>query len=64
MPVVEQTFPQVYDIKNDPQELTNLALQPKFAAQLKRHRKNLIAELRRTDAGMVDHLPAVKTASR
>lgn len=52
---------ELYDLQADPHELHNLA-------QLKRHdelltamRSGAIDELRRTDAGLVDHLPPVGT---
>ncbi|MBI2478518.1 MAG: hypothetical protein HYV60_07725 [Planctomycetia bacterium] len=47
---------------NDPEELTNLAINPDFAGKLSEMRAATIAELRRTDAGMVDNLPPVKMA--
>ena len=62
--LVEGDIEELYDLKNDPEELTNLALKPKFASTLTKFRKATIAELRRTGAGMADKLPAVKTASK
>ena len=54
---------ELYDLVNDPEELTNLALNPKYAKELTRLRKGLIAELRRTGAGMADNLPSVAANS-
>jgi arylsulfatase A-like enzyme len=58
----EGQIEELYDLENDPEELTNLALNPDFAEKLSELRAATIAELRRTDAGMADHLPAVNTA--
>jgi len=58
--LVEGEIEELYDLKNDPEELTNLALDAKHASRLKRMRNALLAELRRTDAGMIDNLPSVK----
>ncbi len=53
---------ELYDLKSDPEELTNLALDAKHAKRLITFRKDLVAELRRTHAKMVSNLPMVKTA--
>jgi len=58
--LVEGEIEELYDIENDPEELTNLALSKSHAKRLQEYRKALIAELRRTDAGIVDNLPAIK----
>lgn len=50
---------ELYDLKNDPEELNNLALNPKFEQKLAQMRKATTAELKRTEAGFVDHLPPV-----
>ena len=60
--LVEDEIEELYDLANDPQELTNLALQPAYADRLSEYRAETIAELRRTDAGMVNSLPAVRVA--
>ena len=60
--LVEGELEELYDLHQDPEELTNLALNPDFAQQLATLRKATIAELRRTDAGMVDNLPSVRIA--
>ena len=51
---------EIYDLLADPDELTNLAADPANAALLKKLRAAAIAELKRTDAKMVDSLPPVK----
>jgi len=60
--LVDGEIEELYDLKNDPQELTNLALSAKHQKTLKRFRQGLLAELRRTDAKIVDNLPAVRKA--
>jgi cyclic beta-1,2-glucan synthetase len=58
--LVEGEIEELYDLENDPEELTNLALMPKFADTVLQFRQATVQELTRTDAGMVQHLPAVK----
>ncbi|MGF1579621.1 MAG: sulfatase-like hydrolase/transferase [Gemmataceae bacterium] len=58
--LVSGEIEELYDLENDPEELNNLALQPKYAKLLKKFRSATIAELRRTGAGMVNNLPPVK----
>jgi len=58
--LVEGEIEELYDIENDPEELTNLALSKSHAKVLQAYRRALIAELRRTDAGIVDNLPTIK----
>ena len=51
---------EVYDLKADPEELTNLAGKPEQADVLTRLRKVLVDELKQTEASFVEHLPATK----
>ena len=62
--LVADEIEELYDLKSDPEELTNLAVAPKATATLARFRQATIDELRRTGAGMVDNLPPVKIATQ
>jgi hypothetical protein len=53
----EGEIEELYDLKRDPEELTNLALDAKYADRVKRLREGTLAELRRTKAGMAEKLP-------
>ena len=57
---VEGEMEELYDLEADPEELTNLAVLPDRSEQVSQLREKANAELRRTDARMVDHLPATK----
>lgn len=48
---------ELYDLKNDPEELTNLAEDAAHQADLHRLRAATVDELRRTKAGYADSLP-------
>ena len=58
--LVANEIEELYDLAHDPEELTNLALQPEHARLLAEFREATVAELRRTKAGMADHLPPVR----
>lgn len=53
---------ELYDLRQDPEELDNLAVKPEHQATLRRLRAATIAELRRTKAGFVDRMPPVREA--
>ena len=55
---------EIYDLDADPEELRNLAIEPKNLSLLERLRQVAIAELRRTEAGFVDHLPPTAAMKR
>ena len=55
---------ELYDLEQDPEELNNLALNPEHAQRLKQMREATIAELKHTEAPMVDHLPVVKEVGK
>lgn len=50
--------------RRDPDEPDNLAVKAEHQSTLRRLRTATIAELRRTKAGFVDHMPAVREAIR
>jgi len=58
--LVENEIEELYDLEADPEELTNLALDPQYDKLLTDYRNRLLEELRRTDAPMSDNLPPVK----
>ncbi len=51
---------ELYYMQADPEELTNLAVKDDYRSQVAELREVCNAELRRTDAGMVDHFPPTK----
>ena len=57
--LIEGETEELYDLQNDPDELANKAHDPQFKQTLTRLRRATLAELRRTRAGFIDHLPAV-----
>jgi arylsulfatase A-like enzyme len=60
----EGEIEELYDLRADPEELTNLAQDPKYTDRLKQFREATLAELRRTGAGMAKNLPAVAATAR
>lgn len=60
--LVENEIEELYDLEADPEELTNLALVPEHRALLEDFRARLLAELKRTNAGLLKNLPAPNTA--
>lgn len=59
--LVEGEVEELYDLEKDPEELDNLAVDPGHLETLRTYRAAALDELRRTGAGMVDHLPAFST---
>lgn len=53
---------ELYDLDTDPEELNNLAVQPAQQQTLRRLRAKAVAELKRTKAGITDHLPPIREA--
>ena len=62
--LVENEIEELYDLESDPEELNNLALDPAHREVLLTYRRQLLDELKRTGAGMVDSLPAIKDSPR
>ena len=62
--LMEGEIEELYDLKDDPDELTNLALTPQHSALLERLRQATLDELHRTGAGMADLLPIVGSGGR
>ena len=58
--LVANEIEELYDLQADPEELVNLALKPEHRERLADFRRRLIEELKRTDAGMAENLPAVR----
>ena len=62
--LVEDEIEELYDIDSDPRELVNLALNDSYSRILDTYREELLAELRRMDAGFVDNMPKPRTDRR
>ncbi|MBI2481687.1 MAG: sulfatase-like hydrolase/transferase [Planctomycetia bacterium] len=60
--LVPDVIEEFYDLRADPLELRNLALEPSRAEQLADYRRRLIDELQRTDAKLVKNLPEPRLA--
>ncbi len=56
---VEGEMEELYDLDTDPEELSNLALTKENRPRVIKMRADTVAELKRTNAGMADSLPAV-----
>ena len=59
--LVEGEVEELYDLDRDPDELKNLALQKRYSNRLRQFRAATIAELKRTNAGLVKNLPRAST---
>ena len=58
---VEGETEELYDLRNDPDELENLASRTEHSNLMNSLRKTAIEELKRTDAGFVNNLPKTKS---
>jgi arylsulfatase A-like enzyme len=58
--LVANEIEEMYDLKADPEELTNLAGKPEHGEMLAQLRKTMMEELRRTEAGFIDHMPPTR----
>jgi arylsulfatase A-like enzyme len=58
--LVEGETEELYDLISDPQELDNLAVNPKYKSLLESFRQDTYKELKRTKAGFADKMPSVK----
>jgi arylsulfatase A-like enzyme len=61
--LVENEIEELYDLNADPEELVNLAFNPDYRETLLSYRQQLVTELKRCNAGMVQNLPKVRTLS-
>lgn len=55
--LVDDEIEELYDIENDPRELTNLALNPVYRDIVKNMRASMLDELKKKNAGLADNLP-------
>ena len=62
-PLVAGDLEELYDLRQDPDELDNLAQRPEYRATVKQFSAKAIAELRRTGAGFVDRMPPLRDGS-
>ena len=61
--LVEDEIEELYDLEQDPAEQVNLAMRDEHQARLVEFRELLLAELRRTESGMIEHLPPPRSAT-
>jgi len=55
--LVPDEIEELYNLKRDPLELKNLAVDPAYRDTLADYRQRMIKELKRTDAGLINSLP-------
>jgi arylsulfatase A-like enzyme len=60
--LVPDEIEELYDLERDPRQLINLAVEPRHRRTLEDFRARAEAELRRTNAEIVERLPPVRTA--
>lgn len=60
--LVPDVIEEFYDLRADPLELRNLALEPPHAKVLADYRRRLVDELHRTSAKLVENLPEPRFA--
>ena len=58
---IEGEVEELYDLERDPEELKNLALQPRHAKRLKAYRQKAVEELRRTQGPFLANMPRPST---
>jgi arylsulfatase A-like enzyme len=51
---------ELYDLKNDPEELHNLAYKAEYKAETAKMKQLMLTEMKRTNCGFIDNLPKVK----
>jgi len=56
----KNTIEELYDLDKDPDELTNLAVNPEYASLLVKLRDQAVVEIKKKDGEFVDYLPAPK----
>jgi arylsulfatase A-like enzyme len=62
--LVDDEIEELYDLETDPGEHRNLAPSDEHRDMLAEMRGRLLAELRRTNSGMVENLPAIRSAAK
>lgn len=60
--LTDNEIEELYDLKADPLELNNLAVNPSYKKVLTDYRHRLINELKRTDAGLIENMPEPRIA--
>lgn len=58
------TIEELYDLQGDPDELTNLAVEPRYQQELADLRQEAAVAVREKDGAFIDHLPAPRVQSQ